>query len=70
MTCQHLSGGIVVCRPAPGVWEPTEHYESAKWCQKCRRRRVQRLWFRVEIEPSYYEPIPRWMCPCEGNPNE
>jgi hypothetical protein len=62
--CSEVEPGVTVCRGPATRKVYTDTYRSAAWCQRCRRRRVHRLVWTETVEPSYYEPHPKWECPC------
>lgn len=63
--CVSLPGGVHICRGPATRKEYVGHQASARYCHRCRRRRVHELVAAVPVEPSYYGPTFRWECPCE-----
>ena len=55
MPCEHLEGGVVICRP--GRFEEIRREEiGERWCFLCRKRRMFVYVVVREVEPSYYDP--------------
>lgn len=60
-----MSARILHISWGPDAREYTGRESSAKWCLKCRRRRVQKEVMLYDSQPSYYDPGFAWECPCE-----
>ena len=66
MPCEHLEGGVVICRP--GRFEEIRREEiGERWCFLCRKRRMFVYVVVREVEPSYYDPRPSVECVDEGH---
>ena len=64
-----MSGNIHICGRGLSVKHYTGDEMSAKWCNKCERRRVHRGlvldYPEDHVNFGYFDPIFKWECPCE-----